>query len=316
MDRRGFIKGAAASMALGGNMAGQQIDLSPQEYLLQNKRQLSRLWDLFSAGTPVKRLEPDILLISQTLRGIARQPGALQRQAQLQLAEVLQFRSLLELHQRNYGRCLEALEESQKLAERWGDTDRQVAAVVRVCFVDYYTGQTLMNFHHYQQALAMLGKVQSPLIKSRVMLGLACAHADLGKDAPALYERAVELSPAVPEDDEAFHYAHFEITARNRARYHLAAGNYSQALQCLGTENTVISGLSADVVEAQSVLAQIWLAKDPDQGVSAVLALAEKAKITGSKLRLQEASCMYHQLVESGKKDRRLTELRNMLVWE
>jgi tetratricopeptide (TPR) repeat protein len=316
MDRRGFIKGAAASMALGGNMAGQQIDLSPQEYLLQNKRQLSRLWDLFSAGTPVKRLEPDILLISQTLRGIARQPGALQRQAQLQLAEVLQFRSLLELHQRNYGRCLESLEESQKLAERWNDADRACAAVVRKCFIDYYAGQPMMNLLHYQQAMAMINKVQSPLIKSRVFLGIACSYADLGQEKPVFYEKSVEFQPTVQEADPAYQYTHFEIGPINRARYHLGAGNYKQALQELGTENTIIAGMSSYETEAQSVLAQVWIAKDPDLGISATLALAEKAKITGSKLRLQEASCMYHQLVESGKKDRRLTELRNMLVWE
>lgn len=100
--------------------------------------------------------------------------------------------------------CKQALEYSE-IAQ---DPDLKVAALKHLATKDNDAGYHLKTLHTYQEALPLAEQV-SPLLQSRLSLGLALSYARCQKEQQAWHysELAQESFPEHPERDSSFSYA-------------------------------------------------------------------------------------------------------------
>lgn len=142
------------------------------------------------------------------LESFIRESGPYQKQSASLAVQGYIIAGLVRVLHRDYDEaewcCKQALEYSE-IAQ---DLNLKVAALKHLATKYNDAGYHLKTLHTYQEALPLIEQV-SPLLQSRVFLGLALSYARCQKEQQAwhYYELAQESFPKHPEHDSSFSYA-------------------------------------------------------------------------------------------------------------
>lgn len=180
---------------------------STEEYLVQCEENISACWRLMK-GSELDVVQSVLCTWLPPLEHIIRQSDVYrQRSAALAVQGYIIAGIVTVLQKDHEGAewcCKQAVEYSD-LAE---DPNLKVAALKHLATKYHSAKYLLKTLHTYQEALTSVEHV-SPLLQSRIYLGLALAYAQCGKKNEAFqyWNLTQQHFPAQPEDDPSFLYA-------------------------------------------------------------------------------------------------------------
>ncbi len=195
LDNISILVGASAS-------AAHDLALERFEKMITLCWRLLRGNELATVEYLLDTLLPETELLVQHPSPYQRRLAGFAAQAQIIKSLVLGHRDDLQAK----GAACEVAIEYSRLAQR---PDFEVTALIQQAVALDYRKQYERSFHIYQQAVTHADDI-SPLLRARVLAGLAGAYARNGQqeyEARTHLEQAREVMPARPETDPSYLYA-------------------------------------------------------------------------------------------------------------
>jgi DNA-binding SARP family transcriptional activator len=180
---------------------------SIEEILFQAEKNFMACWRLMK-GSEIFVVQSVLSTWLPVLDTLIKQPSKLQKKLASLAAQGYILAGLVAVLQRKYDGaewcCKQAIEYS-RLAE---DYNLLVASLKHLAAKYNSAKYTLLTLHTYQEALPLVSYV-SPLLCSRIYLGLALSYAQCKQkhEADYYFGLAQESFPEYPEDDVSFLYA-------------------------------------------------------------------------------------------------------------
>jgi tetratricopeptide (TPR) repeat protein len=180
---------------------------SIEEFLSSCEENILACWRLMR-GNEIAVVPSVLCTWLPPLEPFARQANSYQKQSASLAAQGYIIAGLVRVLHRDYDGaewcCKQALEYSE-IAQ---DNNLKVAVLKHLATKYNDAGYHLKTLHTYQEALSFVGQV-SPLLQSRIYLGLALSYARCQEKQQAWhhYELAQENFPEHPEHDPSFTYA-------------------------------------------------------------------------------------------------------------
>ena len=257
-------------------------------------------WRLYFAGglADVKQLLPTYIA---QLSNIALKPTRYGKQAAALASQAYQLGYLVALQNQDYGTALAQAQYAFHHAEIAGDTNLQVASLIRQGNLYHTLKRPIQTLQKYQTAL-QYSNSSSPLLKGQAYIGLAEAYASSHQEQQALRYKglAKDTFPEMPEDDIHFAYTHFNhFTLTNfEGLMYLHLDQPQQAWASFDEISKAIpTTLIPQRVELLSRQATTAVAlKDMTQSCTLVEQAATSALKIGSNLRYNEASETYENM--------------------
>lgn len=257
-------------------------------------------WRLYFAGGlgDVKQLLPTYIA---QLSNIALKPTRYGKQAAALASQAHQLGYLVALQNQDYGTALTQAQYAFYHAEIAGDTNLQVASLIRQGNLYHTLKRPIQTLQKYQTALQHSDN-SSPLLKGQVYIGLAEAYAGSHQEQQALRYKglAKDTFPEMPEDDIHFAYTHFNhFTLTNfEGLMYLHLDQPRQAWASFDEISKAIpTTLIPQRVELLSRQATTAVAlNDMGQSCTLVELVATAALKLGSNLRYNEASETYENM--------------------
>ncbi|HEY0756609.1 MAG TPA: helix-turn-helix transcriptional regulator [Ktedonobacteraceae bacterium] len=187
--------------------------LRAEEILTLCASHIPLCWQLYFEGG---RAEVEKVLsnyITQ-LSTLACHPSSYQQRAASLLSQAYQLASLLATQHQDYGAASVAAQQGLIYGQLAGDVNLQAGALIRQALVSFFLKRSRSYLQTYQSALH-LASPASPLLRSRVYVGLAEAYSQHAQENEAKHwlELAQETFPEKVEDDPAYCYTHFTYTS-------------------------------------------------------------------------------------------------------
>ena len=231
---------------MGVSLPGKTMPLFGEELLPLCATSIPACWELYYDGgtTEVERILPTYL---SKLSALVKLSSPYYEQAADFASQAYQLACQMAREQEDFGAALAHSQQALLYARQAGDSNLQVAALIRKADVYYqrkYPLYSLQAHQAYQEALPLL-KDASPLLRGRVYAGLAQMHAKLGQEQEALRYMGLarDMYPAHPEEDVAFSYtghSHFSLSLYGEGLTYLNLGHIKEARNALERLETML----------------------------------------------------------------------------
>lgn len=296
---------------------GASSPLHPEEVLALCATYIPICWQLYFEGglTEVQQILPGYLT---QLSVLAEKPSPYQKQAASLASKAYQLATCIEMHQHRPDTALTQARFAIEASQTAEDVNLQVASLIQQANVYFSFRQQEQELQTYQTAMQLSNNV-SPLLKGRVAIGLAKAHAHFKQEQEAIHflEMAHEHYPEHPEDDSNFHYTcHSRFTLTNHTGLTYLLLGMPQYLEKAWTifadiDHTVPTIIVPRRVELSVRQATASFALDDMKKTCAYLeAAVAGAKVIGSPFRYQEAFELYRRMRKRWRNERPVRALK------
>lgn len=292
-------------------------------------RGIAACQDLYYNGNP-HRVEALLPLYSHQTTLLAQQTGALQRSAARLASQAYQLACEVATDRENFGAARQAGQQAFIYAQIAGDTNLQVTALISIatlswhlssaqpCFIRKHSKDALQA---YEQAVSLLDKNVTPLLKGRTYAGLAEVYALRGQFQEAMQAMglAYEHFPMKPEDDPAYCYlrsSRYSLYVFGDAQSRLLLRQPKEAEKALlaiqkETNDPEIEPITKVDLLYYQAEAQIQQG-EIEPGVTLLTEAATLARNLGSRLYFNKLAASYHQLKEQWPKEHVVTALEEV----
>ena len=275
--------------------------LRAEEILTLCASHIPLCWQLYFEGgrAEVEKVLPDYIAQLSTL---ARYASSYQKRAAMLLSQAYQLASLLATQHQDYGAATTAAQQGLIYGELAGDTNLQVASLIRHALVSYFLKRPRPCLQAYQRAL-QLAPQASPLLQGRVYVGLAEVYSRYAdeNEAKRFLEMAQETFPQEVEDDPGYSYTHFTYTSVStyEGLMYLNLHQPTQSEQAFARIDRMIS---TDAVpnRLELLVHQAMLAcsqREMERTAMLVASAAPMAEILGSQLRSDQIYEIYERML-------------------
>ena len=321
------VKRREANKAIAGLVSGLFItstgltnvpplaELWTDDLLTIYARGIAACQDLYWNGNP-HQVEAILPLYSHQAASLARQTSPLQRSAAQLASQAYQLACELATDREDFGTARQAGQQAFTYAQMAGDANLQVNALISLanlgwhlssaqpCFIRKHSKDALQA---YKQAVSLLGKNVTPLLKGRAYAGIAEVYAMRGQFQEAMRAMglAYEHFPMKPEDDPAYPslrasryslYVFGDAQSRLLLRQPKEADKALIAMQKETNDPEVEPITKVDLLYYQAE-AQIQQG-EIEPGAAILTEAATLAKSLGSRLYFNKLAASYHQLEE------------------
>lgn len=289
-----------------------------EEILLTGETDIPLCWTLYFEGhlSAVQRLLfptflPQLVALIPDLK--------LQKRAAPLASKATLLAAVMEMHHQNLGNALIYTKQGVAYGEIAEDLNLQIASLIQQGNIYFALKQSWHELDAFQQAYHVFEMASSntisPLLASRVFIGLAKAYAKIKEEQKALHflDMAHEQYPQHPEADPAFSYTchtHFTLNNHTGLTY-LNLGQYDSANKVFAALDEILpQTLVPRRMELLNRQAAIFLALREMQTCCTTLEKAvHAARTLGSDLRLNEAYELYLNVEEQWKNERQIKAL-------
>ncbi len=335
------VKRREASKAIAGLVSGLFISSTG----LTNVPPLAELWsddllniyargiaacqDLYYNGNP-HQVEAILPLYSHQTTLLAQQTGTLQRSAARLASQAYQLACELATDREDFGTARQTGQQAFTYAQLAKDANLQVNALISLanlgwhlssaqpCFIRKHSKDALQA---YKQAVSLLDKNVTPLLKGRTYAGIAEVYAMRGQFQEAMWAMglAYEHFPMKPEDDPAYPYlrsSRYALYVFGDAQSRLLLRQPKEADKALiamqkETNDPEIEPITKVDLLYYQAEAQIQQG-EIEPSVTILTEAATLAKSLGSRLYFNKLAASYHQLEEQWPKERVVTALEEV----
>jgi len=281
---------------------------------------LTECWHAMK-GNGLAHTEQVLPTYLSVLTSLVRQPSSQHVHVAALLSRAHQLASLVALHHNNLVARLQHNQQAVQYATLSGDSDLQIAALMRLAYTYHSRKQPQKALTTYQQAFSLLPNV-SPFLHGRIYVGLASAYAQCGDKQEA--ERALgllhehPLSANYKIDDILYaDFGHplrilYEGITRLTLNQPEAAWNVLSRIETLQSEVVVPERIRLEIVNQQ---AEVALAlKDQERFTASLKEGITGAQTIQSEKRHQEARDIYWQAQVLWPREARVQELGELFV--
>ncbi|MEO8970227.1 MAG: bacterial transcriptional activator domain-containing protein [Ktedonobacteraceae bacterium] len=180
---------------------------SIEEYISSCEENILACWRLMK-GNEITVVPSVLCTWLPSLESLARQPAPYQKQSAALTVQAYLIAGLVTVLRRDYQGSEWCCKQAIKYSEIAQDNNLKIAALKHLATKYNDAGYYLKTLQTYQGALLCIERV-SPLLQSRIHLGLTLSYAQCQKNREALrhWELAQESFPEYPEHDPSFVYA-------------------------------------------------------------------------------------------------------------
>jgi transcriptional regulator with XRE-family HTH domain len=289
-------------------------------------RGIAACQDLYYNGNP-HQVEAILPLYTHQTALLAQQTGTLQRSAARLASQAYQMACELATDREDFGAARQAGQQALTYAQIAKDANLQVNALISLanlgwhlssaqpCYIRRHSRDALQA---YQQAVSLLDKNVTPLLKGRTYAGIAEVYAMRGEFQEAMRAMglAYEHFPMKPEDDPAYPYlraSRYSLYVFGDAQSRLLLHQPKEADKALiamqketnDPEIEPITKVDLLYYQAEAQIQQGEIAPS----VTILTEAATLAKSLGSRLYFNKLAASYHQLEEQWPKERVVTAL-------
>ncbi len=335
------MKRREASKAIAGLVSGLFItstgitnvpplaELWADDLLTIYARGIAACQDLYYNGNP-HQVEAILPLYSHQTTLLAQQTGTLQRSAARLASQAYQLACELATDREDFGTARQAGQQAFTYAQMAEDANLQVNALISLanlgwhlssaqpCFIRKHSKDALQA---YKQAVSLLDKNVTPLLKGRTYAGIAEVYAMRGQFQEAMRAMglAYEHFPMKPEDDPAYPYlraSRYSLYVFGDAQSRLLLRQPKEADKALiavqkETNDPEIEPITKVDLLYYQAEAQIQQG-EIEPSVTILTEAATLAKSLGSRLYFNKLATSYHQLEEQWPKERLVTALEEV----
>ncbi len=286
--------------------------------------------DLYYNGNP-HQVEAILPLYSHQTTLLAQQTGTLQRSAARLASQAYQLACELATDREDFGTARQAGQQAFTYAQMAGDANLQVNALISLanlgwhlssaqpCFIRKHSKDALQA---YKQAVSLLSKNVTPLLKGRTYAGIAEVYAMRGQFQETMRAMglAYEHFPMKPEDDPAYPYlraSRYSLYVFGDAQSRLLLRQPKEADKALiamqkETNDPEIEPITKVDLLYYQAEAQIQQG-EIEPSVTILTKAATLAKSLGSRLYFNKLAASYHQLEEQWPKEPLVVALEEVL---
>jgi transcriptional regulator with XRE-family HTH domain len=322
-----------ASKVIGGFVSGlfltsstEQIDLSSltklwaDDLLSIYARGIAACQNLYYNGNP-HQVEAILPLYSHQTALLAQQPGTLQRSAAKLASQAYQLACELATDREDFGTARQTGRQAFCYAQLAKDTNLQVNALISLANLSWHLSSAqpaLIRTHSknalqaYKEAVSLLNKNVTPLLKGRTYAGIAEVYAMRGQYQESMRAMglAYEHFPMEPEKDPAYPYlraSRYSLYVFGDAQSRLLLHQPKEADKALVAMQKETNDPEIEPITKVDLLyyqaeAQIQLGElEPASMI--LTEAAQLAKELGSRLYFNKLAASYRQLKEQWPKE-------------
>jgi transcriptional regulator with XRE-family HTH domain/tetratricopeptide (TPR) repeat protein len=287
---------AIIGMAPGMNL----VQFHPEEVLELCSSNIPLAWKMYFDGGLA---EADLHLHSYLpqLTNLTRQISPYQKRAAALASQGNQLASLIALQHQNFGIAHQRAQDAFTYGALAEDPNLQTASLIRQAQVFLYLKRPVSRLQAYERALAYLPHT-SPLLQSRVYIGLTETYGHLGDSRQAAYyqDQALASFPAQFTADPNFYYTHFNhwsVAVLEGMMYlHLdkpaSSWDVFSRMEHLVPQAAVPNRVELTVRQARTASAM----NDRDLACTYVEAAVKLALTANNQLRFDEAYSVYRDM--------------------
>ena len=316
----GFVGGLFLTSSIG------RIDLSPltglwaDDLLTTYARGIAACQDLYYNGNP-HQVEAILPLYSHQIALLAQQPGTLQQSAARLASQAYQLACELATDREDFGTARQAGRQALSYAQLAGDHNLQVAALISLANLGWHLSSAQPSFirthskdalQAYKQAVSLLDKNVTPLLKGRTYAGIAEVYAMRGQFQESMQAMglAYEHFPMEPENDPAYPYlraSRYALYVFGDAQSRLLLHQPKEADKALIAMQKETNDPEIEPITKVDLLyyqAEAQIQQGELKPASTILTkAAQLAKGLGSRLYFNKLAVSYHQLEEQWPKE-------------
>jgi tetratricopeptide (TPR) repeat protein len=284
------------------------------EFIHECQASISGCWRVLQ-GADLVLVAPVLVTWLPTLDTMLRRSERTNELARL-ATEGYILAGLITVLQGHHDRAEWCCHQAVEYADASNDRNLQAAALKHLATKYRDAHYPILTLRTYERAIPLLDEV-TPLLRSRIYLGLALAHADCGNngDAVRYWDLAQETFPHDPQHDPAFQFADCRRSSLHHygGLIHLALGRPNEAWDAFA--ETTGRPLEGDVPErtvieitncqAMAAIAQ----RDLDLAAATLESAALGAARLQSPMRYRESAAIYQTIARQWPNDRRVRRL-------
>ena len=305
------------------------MHLWPDDLLTIYERGVTACQDLYYQGNP-RQVEAILPLYIQQIMSLAHHVNFLQFPAARLASLAFHLGCELATDREDFGAARQTGNQAFFYAQRAGDNDLQVAALISLANLSWHLSSAQPNFIRkhsrdalllYQQAISRLKNNGTPLLKGRTYAGIAEVYALQGQlqQTMSAMGRAYEYFPMEPENDLAYPYlraSRYCLYVFGDAQSRLLLGQPKEAEKALAAMQSETKDPAIEPITKVDLLyyeaeVQIQL-KEIESIVSILAEVALLAKKLGSRLYFDKLLTSYHSLEEQWAKEPLITTLEEV----